>query len=264
MKFELRNVSCGYSAGAPVVRNVSMDLQDGDVCCILGPNGVGKTTLFKTILNLLRPLEGNVYIDGEDTSKWARRKLSKYMAYVAQAHTPAFPYLVREVAMLGRISRIGAMSQPSRKDHEIVEQVLEDFDLSHLRDVPYSEISGGERQLLMIARSVCQQPAMLVMDEPTANLDYGNMVHVMQHIRKLAASGLCVVFTTHMPDQAFLCRAKTALILRDQPVIFGSADHVITEKNLFETYRTRIQILEVISADNSPLKVVVPRLADNV
>jgi len=263
MKLELRNLSCGYSAGEPIVKNVSMELTDGDVCCILGPNGVGKSTLFKTILNLLKPVDGKIFIDGADTLSWTPRKLSNYMAYVAQAHTPAFPYLVREVAMMGRLGRIRAFAQPSKKDYEIVEQRLEDVGIRHLRDVRYSEISGGERQLLLIVRALCQQPKLLIMDEPTANLDYGNMVLVMKKIRALADSGLCVVFTTHMPDQAFLCKAKTALLIRNQPVIFGSADDVITEKNLFDTYRTKIQILEVIGADGEPLKAVVPRLKEN-
>lgn len=260
MKLELRNVACGYDAVQPIVKNVNMELESGDVCCILGPNGVGKTTLFKTILNLLPPLNGQVCIDGENTMGWKPQKLSRYMAYVAQAHTPTFPYLVKEVAMMGRLGQIGTMGQPNQKDHEIVEQALEDMGIRHLRDVPYSDISGGERQLLMIARALAQQPKMLIMDEPTANLDYGNMVLVMESIRRLAGLGLCVVFTTHMPDQAFMCQAKTALLLRGQPAIFGAADKVITERNLFEAYNAKIQILDVIGADDIPLKVVVPRL----
>lgn len=261
MNLELRNVTCGYLPDEPVIQNVNMALESGDICCILGPNGVGKTTLFKTILNLLPPLSGQVCIDGENTKGWTPQKRSRRMAYVAQAHTPAFPYLVKEVAMMGRIGQIGILGQPSRKDHEIVEQVLEDMGIRHLREVPYSDISGGERQLLMIARALVQQPEILIMDEPTANLDYGNMVLVMERIRRLAEMGLCVVFTTHMPDQAFMCHAKTALLLRGRPPIFGEADQVVTERNLHEAYHAKIQILDVIGADDIPLKVVVPRLS---
>lgn len=260
MKFELRNVSCGYAPAAPVLKNVSFVLESGEACCILGPNGVGKTTLFKTMLNIIKPLSGQICIDGESIRDWKPQKLSRYVAYVAQAHTPAFPYLVKEVAMMGRLGRTGVFGQPDRHDHEVVEQALEDVGLRHLRDTPYSEISGGERQLLMIARALSQQPKLLIMDEPTANLDYGNMVLVMKTVRKLADDGLCVVFTSHMPDQAFMCRAKTALLIRNSPVIFGPSDDVITERNLLEAYHTQIQILEVIGAGNEPLRVVVPRL----
>jgi iron complex transport system ATP-binding protein len=261
MKLELRDVACGYQGHPPIVKNINMELESGDVCCILGPNGVGKTTLFKTILNLLPPLSGQVCVDGENTAPWKPQKLSRTMAYVAQAHTPTFPYLVKEVAMMGRMGQIGTMGQPGREDHEIVEQALEDMGIRHLRDVPYSDISGGERQLLLIARALVQQPKVLIMDEPTANLDYGNMVRVMENIRRLADQGLCVVFTTHMPDQAFMCRAKTALLLRGQPALFGPADAVVTERSLYEAYHAKIQILDVIGADDIPLKVVVPRLS---
>ena len=258
MRLELKNVSCGYKKDEPVVRNINMELSDGDTCCILGPNGVGKTTLFKTMLNLLPPLNGQVCIDGENTADWKPKKMSSYMAYVAQAHTPAFPYLVREVAMMGRMGQIRGAAQPSRADYEIVEQALEDVGLRHLRDVAYTEISGGERQLLMIARALVQQPKILIMDEPCANLDYGNMILVMETICRLAERGLCVIFTSHMPDQAFFCNAKTALILRNQPMLFGSADRIITERNMYEAYHTDVQILEVIGKGGHPRKVIVP------
>ncbi len=262
MQFELRNVSCGYRAAAPVVKNLSLSLQSGDICCILGPNGVGKTTLFRTMLKLIPPLTGRVCIDGEDIAGWKPQRLAQSLAYVAQAHTPDLPYRVREVAMMGRLGRLGPMARPGLRDHEIVEQALEDVGIRHLRDALYTELSGGERQLLMIARALCQQPRLLVMDEPTASLDYGNMISVMETIRRQAAAGLCVVFTSHMPDQAFMCRAKTALLLRGSPPVFGGCDEVITEKNLFEAYHTKIQILEVIGADGTPLKAVVPRITE--
>ncbi len=262
MKLELNQVSCGHDAAAPVLKNVNLTFQSGEVCCILGPNGVGKTTLLQTMLQLLPPLAGQICIDGTSTRGWRPRKLSQYLAYVAQSHMPSFSYTVREVALMGRLGRIGALAQPTRTDHEIAEQALEDVGLRGKRDVPYSELSGGERQLLLIARALAQQPKVLFMDEPTANLDYGNMVMVMQLIRRLAGQGLGVVFTTHMPDQAFMSQAKTALLRRGQPMLFGTADEVITEKNLFDTYQTPIQILEVIGADDTPLKVVVPRLRE--
>ena len=142
-----------------------------------------------------------------------------------------------------------------------VEQALEDVGIRHLRNMVYTEISGGERQLLMIARALAQQPKILIMDEPSANLDYGNMVVVMSCIRKLSAQGICVIFTSHMPDQAFMCNAKTALLMRNSPVIFGPADEVISERNLYSAYKTDIQILEVIGAEGNPVKVVTPRFS---
>jgi iron complex transport system ATP-binding protein len=259
MKLELSSLCCGYQKEHPLVRDVNMTLEGGDICCILGPNGVGKTTLFKTILNLLPPLSGQVSIDGENIRRWSPKKRSEYLAYVAQAHIPAFPYRVKEVALMGRLGQTSALGQPTQKDYDIAEQALEDVGIRHLRDMVYTDISGGERQLLMIARALAQQPKVLIMDEPTANLDYGNMVLVMSCIRKLARQGLCVIFTSHMPDQAFYCEAKTALLLRNQPMIFGEASKVITEKNLYAAYETDIQILEVLTGAGKPIHVVSPR-----
>ena len=258
MKLELRDLACGYSREKPVIKNINMTLESGDTCALLGPNGVGKTTLFKTVLNLISPLAGHIYIDGDDTAGWTAKKRSKYMAYVAQAHIPTFPYLVKDVAMMGRLGQTSALGQPSRKDYEIVEQALEDVGIRHLRDLPYTEISGGERQLLMIARALAQEPKLLVMDEPTANLDYGNMVVVMGCIRELAKKGICVIFTTHMPDQAFLTRAKTAMLFRNDPLVFGECNKVITKENLYKAYRTDIEVIEILSPDGHPIRVVTP------
>lgn len=258
MRLEIRNLACGYSKDKPVIKNVNMTLENGDTCALLGPNGVGKTTLFKTILNLIPPLAGQICIDGEDISSWTLRKRARYMAYVAQAHIPTFPYLVKDVAMMGRLGQTSAMGQPSRRDYEVVEQALEDVGIRHLRDKIYTEISGGERQLLMIARALSQEPKILIMDEPTANLDYGNMVIVMNCIRDLARKDLCVIFTTHMPDQAFLTRAKTAVMFRNEPLVFGECNSVITKENLYKAYRTDIEIIEIIDPAGNPIRVCTP------
>ena len=144
MILELRDVTCGYQANHPVIKDITFSLQEGDICALLGPNGVGKTTLFKTILNLIPTLSGQVCINGDDISKWTAKKRSKYMAYVAQAHVPSFPYLVKDIAMLGRMGQLTTFGQPSKKDYEVVEQVLEEVGIRYLRDEPYTEISWGK------------------------------------------------------------------------------------------------------------------------
>lgn len=262
MQLEFRNVSCGYQKNHPVLKDVNMVLHSGEICCLLGPNGVGKTTLFQTMLNMIPPISGQICIDGQNIAHWNPGRLSKYMAYVAQAHIPVFPYKVSEMAMMGRMGRIGLFGQPGRRDYEIVEQALEDTGIRHLRDARYTEISGGERQLLMIARALAQEPQILIMDEPTANLDYGNMILVMKCIRRLAEKGICVMFTSHMPDQAFLCEAKTVILFRNRPMVFGPCDQVITKENLYEAYQAEIQVLDVIRPEGKPWKVVVPSMSD--
>ncbi len=259
MKLELRNVACGYDSKKIITEHVNLVMDSGEICCILGPNGVGKTTLFKTILNLIPPLSGTVYVDGEDVGKWNAKQLARVFAYVAQVNTPTYPYLVREMAMMGRMGQIGLSGTPSRKDYEIVEKALDDVGIRHLRDKRYTEISGGERQLLMIARALAQEPKFLVIDEPTATLDNAHMVPVMKFITELAENDLGVIFTSHMPDQAFMCDSKVALMFRNAPMIYGDAADVITEKNLYEAYHTEIQVLEIIGSSGKPVRVVAPK-----
>lgn len=259
MKLEVREVSCGYDGQQSILKNISFDISSGEICCILGPNGVGKSTLFKTILHLLPVQAGRICIDGEDIVKWSPKRMASVMAYVEQAHIPTFPYLVKDIAMLGRLGQISAFGQPSRKDFEIVEEALDRVGIRHLRDKVYTDISGGERQLLMIARALAQEPKILILDEPTANLDYGNMILVMNCIRQLAAQGLCVIFTTHMPDQAFMCDAKVLLLYRNDPMVFGEAAKVITEKNLYQAYQAGVQILEILDKDGHLVRVCTPR-----
>lgn len=143
MRLEVRDLCCGYSPKHPVVENVSFDVGNGDICCLLGPNGVGKSTLFKTILCLIPPISGKISVDGDDITKWKPARLSRVMAYVEQAHIPTFPYLVKDIAMLGRLGRISALGQPTKHDFEVVDQALEDMGIRHLRDTVYTDISGG-------------------------------------------------------------------------------------------------------------------------
>lgn len=260
MNLELRNVDCGYSIGKAVLKDVSFSVGNGEICCLLGPNGVGKTTLFKTILNLLKPLSGIILLDGRKTAKWSYAEMAQNMAYVSQFHNPPFPYLVRDVVLLGRVSSVGYFGKPSERDYEIAEEAMEDMGIDHLRDKVYTDISGGERQLVMIARALAQEPQVLVMDEPTANLDYGNMIKVIKKIRSLRDKGYGIIMTTHSPDQAFLCESEVVLLQRGAPLRFGSASDVITDKNLREAYGVDVRIVEFFDEQNRLVKLCSPLL----
>ncbi|MDR0886694.1 MAG: ABC transporter ATP-binding protein [Clostridiales Family XIII bacterium] len=258
MKLELKDVACGYTKNHNVLEHVNFTVSTGEICCLLGPNGVGKTTLFKTILKLLHPNAGNVYLDGQNIAKWTSSKLAREMAYVSQFHVPPFPYIVKDVVLLGRMNSVGYFGQPKSHDYDVVDQAMVDMGIEHLRDRIYTDISGGERQLVMIARALAQKPNMLVLDEPTASLDYGNMIRVMKKILALKDKGYGVIMTTHLPDQAFLCDSKVVLLQRDAPILFGDASAIITQKNLLEAYKVDVNVIEYVNDQGQRMKVCAP------
>ena len=258
MRLEVRDVDCGYEKGHPLLRYVNFKVDTGGICCILGPNGCGKSTLFKTVLGIQQPLAGTITIDGEDISKWSPSKLADNMAYVSQSHTPPFPYQVKDVVMLGRVNDVGYMGTPSHNDYLIVEQAMQDMGIYKLRDKVYTEISGGELQLVMIARALAQQPKFLVLDEPTAALDYGNVVRVIDKVRSLAERDIGVIMTTHSPDHAFMCESDVVLLQRDAPMQFGRAVDIITEKNMKEAYGVKVKIVEFVNTRNRIMRMCAP------
>lgn len=261
MKLEVKDLSCGYEGLPPIQRFVNFTVTSGEVCCILGPNGCGKTTLFKTILGLLPAQAGVVMIDGENASKWSPHRRAQAMAYASQNHTPPFPYRVKDVVLLGRVNKAGA-AQPSDEDYFIVEKAMRDMGVYDLRDVPYTNISGGQLQLVMIARALAQQPQLLVLDEPTAALDYGNAIRVISKVRWLASKGYGVLMTTHSPDHAFMCKSNVVLLQPNKPMRFGSAKEIVTEKNMREAYGVEVRVVEFVNKRSEVMRMCAPEFDD--
>ena len=260
MRLELRDVSCGYDKGRPVLSRVRFSVETGDICCLLGPNGIGKTTLFKTILGLLKPLGGEITIDGESILSWSAKKMARHVAYVSQFHNPPFPYRVRDVVLMGRVSHTGYFGRVSELDYRVAGKAMSDMGITHYSDSVYTDLSGGERQLVMIARALAQEPQWLVMDEPTANLDYGNIVKVVKKIRELRDGGYGVILTTHSPDQAFMYDSNVALLRRGEALIHGAAADVITESYMREAYGIEVKIIEFFDTGGRLVRMCSPKV----
>lgn len=257
MKLEVTNLSFGYP-GHPVGAGVSLHVAAGEVLCLLGPNGCGKTTLFKTILGLIPRGAGAIEYGGQDLSGWSRQQVARHMAYVPQQHDAYFPFSVLEVALMGRSSRIGLFATPSAHDVARAEHALAQLRISHLKQDVYTQISGGERQLTLLARALAQEPEILILDEPTANLDFGNQVMVLRHIRALRDSGLSIILSTHDPDQAFQCADKVAMLKDGRLFQYGKASDVVSADNLRALYGVDVDIVEINRRDSFAARVCVP------
>ncbi len=257
MKLAAKNLAFGYR-DRRVGSDVTLELAAGEVLCLLGPNGSGKTTLFKTLLGLLPPQAGTVLIDGRDARNVARDAIARQISYVPQAHGAFFPYSVSETVLMGRTAHLGLFSTPSAGDHTATAAAIERMGITHLADAIYTQISGGERQLALIARALAQEARVVIMDEPTANLDFGNQVRVLERIRALAGEGIGVLLSTHDPDHAFLCADRVAMLHQGQLVACGSADEVMTAENLQQIYGVAVAVAAVPLRSGDTRKVCLP------
>jgi len=260
VKLEAKNLDFGYR-GRRVGSDVSLALEAGEVLCLLGPNGSGKTTLFKTLLGLLPAQGGSVSLAGTDMATLGRGAVARLVSYVPQAHAAFFPFTVQEVVLMGRTAHLGPFASPSRRDREIAQAAIERMGLGPLADAVYTRVSGGERQLALIARALAQDARIVVMDEPTANLDFGNQVRVLDHIRSLAAAGMGVLLSTHDPDQAFVCADRAALLHDGRLAHVGKPRDVITSGSLRRIYGVDVVVASVALPGGGARPVCIPTVA---
>lgn len=260
MEFETKNAVCGYG-GKPITSGITIKIRSGEILCLLGPNGIGKTTFLKTILGFLKLQAGEIILDGENLVRWSGKRLARAIGYVPQVHTPPFPFTVLDVVTMGRTPHLGIFSSPSADDFALAEEMLKTLQISFLKDKIYTEISGGERQMVLIARALVQKPQILVLDEPTLNLDFGNQARVLKQVNRLAREGIGVIMSSHFPDHAFLCSSKAALMQRDGTMLFGDAEEVITEGNLCSTYGINVKIASVTGDSGEIIKTCVPMIS---
>ncbi len=226
-----------------VLKDISFIAERGEITTVLGPNGAGKTTLFKCITGIWKSYGGEIYVDGKRVDQFSFNKRARFFSIVPQEHEPAFPYSVFEVVLMGRASYIGIFSTPSKKDYTIAEEALELVGISHLKEVPYTQISGGERQLTLIARALAQHAPIIILDEPTSHLDFKNQFQVLFKIKKIVKEKkLTAVLTLHDPNLASIFSDKI-LVIKDGRILHnGSPKEVITEKTLKDVYEIEVNV----------------------
>lgn len=241
MRLELQSLSFGYDESRMILQDISFALEGSGVFCILGQNGTGKSTLLKCIVGEEKAT-GRVLVDGRDYSKYTQRELARKIAYLPQTHVPTFPFRVIDVVMMGRSAHMRYFASPGAAELKLAMDNMEFLGIERLRDKPYTNISGGERQLVMIAAALTQQPEFLIMDEPTAHLDFGNTHRFLDLVLKLNENGIGILMTTHFPDQALYLGAET-LVLKDGTLWKnGAAKDVVDEQGMSDLYGLPVHI----------------------
>ena len=248
MTIELKNVTIGYGR-TPVVDDINLRLEGGHFYCLLGANGIGKTTLFKTILGLLPPLGGEVLIEDKPLHSMPLVELSECISYVPQAKASAYDMDVRDVVVMGRTRFIKKFAQPSEYDYEMSAEILERLGIQKLADKQYSELSGGEQQIVLIARALTQEARFVLMDEPASNLDFENQKKVLECLQQLSGSGIGVLLSSHSPDHAIYCDMELILIDRNRHIHTGKIDEILTDQLLREVYGVDIHLISDVTKD---------------
>lgn len=240
----LRLQDAGFSYGArQVFAHLDLDINAGEVLTILGANGCGKSTLLRCMGGALSLTSGQVLLGADDMAQLDPRARARRIGIVFQDHVASFPFSVIDLVCMGRAPYLGPFSGPSPADVVLVEEILARVGIFHLKDRAYTTLSGGERQLALIARTLAQQPVVVLLDEPTSHLDLQNQVRCIDILGSLAAQGVTLVMTSHDPSHAFLNEGRTLLFGRQGSILVGPTAQIVTEESLSESYGTRVRLV---------------------
>jgi len=261
MILSVENGTFSYNNKQNIFENINFSVESGNLLAILGPNGAGKTTLLRCITGMLRWTDGMSTLDGENIRNIPEKRLWSRLSYVPQAKSSPSSYTVMEAVLLGRSSRIGIFAQPTKEDIERAENVLDQLSIAKLRNKRCHEISGGEYQMVLIARALVSDPEVLILDEPESNLDFKNQLIVLDTMSRLAQQGIACIFNTHYPEHA-LQRSDKALILSHGKAVFGSTSRILTEENIENAFGVKAVIGEIETRESVIQNVIPLRLSD--
>lgn len=256
MTIEVNELSFGYKE-RQILNKITFSAHSNNLLCVLGPNGVGKSTLFRCMLGLTKNYKGAILIDGVNIKKMRTVDLAKNIAYIPQSHHPTFNFSVLNTVLMGITVHLKGVSNPNAAHEMEALKALEMLGISHLWNRGYAEISGGERQLALIARALVQKAKILVMDEPTANLDYGNQMRVMMQVQQLAEQGYIIILSTHNPEHAFLYGNKVLVMYKGEIIKFGKPKEILTEALLQKVYGVSVKLQDIETSDGA-VRVIVP------
>ena len=259
MILEIKNLTFSYDSHT-VLKDLNFKLESPDVLSILGPNGIGKTTLIKCLLRIKKKTSGEILIDGKEIDEFNKKDFYSFVAYLKQGGKETSIYTVLDTVLLGLASQINPLLKPKDSDIEKVNNILKELGIYHLKDKYVSKLSGGEAQMVFMARALVREPEILILDEPESNLDYRNQLLMLDTIDRLKSHGKLIIFNTHYPEHALRYSNKVLLLNNNYQYKFGNTTEIITKENIEETYKIKAAVGElkdgdIIYKDIIPLKI---------
>ena len=243
--------------GADILKGIGFAVSEGLMTAILGPNGSGKTTLFKCITGLWKPRQGTILFGGRDLLQLSWGQRAGIIAVVPQEHEPPFPYSVADVVLMGRAAHVSLFAAPSEQDRLKADEAIEKLDIGHLRDRAYTKLSGGERQLVLIARALAQEAPILILDEPTSHLDFRNQITILRKVRHIVRQkGLTVLMTLHDPNLAMQFSDRVVMMCDGRILAENAPQAALTRENLLEMYGIGVSVIS-----HNGTRIICPEVA---
>lgn len=245
----VENLNFSYSKiSEEILKNISFNVEEGSLCGLFGPNGCGKSTLFKCCLNLLKKKNGEIHINKKNIANLKIKDMAKLVAYVPQEHKPPFPFLVREVVLMGRTPHLRGFFGIASKDREKVEESLDLLGISDLSEKNYNTLSGGQRQMVLMARAIAQETKIMFLDEPTSALDFSNQIKIWRIMKKISTGGTTVFACSHDPNHIVWFCDKVVVVNHNRVTMEGCPDEIITQKNLNSIYKNVCDVKRISKA----------------
>lgn len=256
MNLSVHSLYFSYQA-APLLRDLDFSLDTGSFVCVLGKNGAGKSTLFQCILNLQKNYTGMISLDGQNVKALKEKELAKSIAYIPQLHKQSFPFSVFDTVLMGTAASLSPFSTPKEAQKEAAMEALHLMGMEKYASRSFSHLSGGEQQMVLIARALAQKAPILIMDEPCSNLDYGNQIRLLKKLKQLSALGYLVLLSTHNSEHAFLFADKVLVLHNGTAMTPGKPQEVLTASLLEEIYNIPIQLY---TSSDVPQPVCIPKI----
>lgn len=235
------NINFSYNK-TKILNDISLHVKQGSITSLLGANGQGKSTLLKIMLGILPPNSGEVLLFGQNLQKYTPKQRALHISYVPQHSFITFPFSVLEIVLMGRIASTTWFKQASLEDKELAKEALETLGIFHLKDTNFQTLSGGQKQLTLIARALAQGTKIILMDEPISGLDYGNQIKLLEILLQLQDKGYTIIKSSHFPDHAFLLGGDVYALQNGKIIASGKTKEIITEELIFNLYNAKVKI----------------------